>query len=98
MPVPSNATQRIYNIQFNVLISQHVSTVFRSSSDEYNCLPNQPFARPLPTHRTAQRQNKRTQTSMLEAGLEPTSPMFERANALDRAATVIGTPALSHMS
>jgi hypothetical protein len=40
MPVPSNATQRMYNIQFNLLISQHVSTVFRSSSGEYNCLPN----------------------------------------------------------
>jgi hypothetical protein len=40
MPVPSNATQRICNIQLNLLISQHVSTVFRSSSGEYNCLPN----------------------------------------------------------
>jgi hypothetical protein len=40
MPVPSNATQGMYNIQFNLLISQHVSTVFRSSSGEYNCLPN----------------------------------------------------------
>jgi hypothetical protein len=34
MPVPSNAIQRMYNIQFNLLISQHVSTVFRSSSGE----------------------------------------------------------------
>jgi hypothetical protein len=40
MPVPSHATQRMYNIQFNLLISQHVSTVFRPSSGEYNCLPN----------------------------------------------------------
>jgi hypothetical protein len=40
VPVPSNTTQRIYNIQFILLISQHVSTVFRSTSSEYNCLPN----------------------------------------------------------
>jgi hypothetical protein len=39
MPVPSNATQRMYNNQFNLLISQHVSTGFLSSSGEYNCLP-----------------------------------------------------------
>jgi hypothetical protein len=52
---------------------------------------DQPIARPLPTHRTAQTQNKRTQTSIPRVGLEPTIPMFERAKALDRAATVIGT-------
>jgi hypothetical protein len=40
MPVLSNATQRMYNIQFNLFISQHASTVFGSSSGEYNCLPN----------------------------------------------------------
>jgi hypothetical protein len=40
MPVPSNATQKMYNIQFNFLISQHVSTFFQSLSGEYNCLPN----------------------------------------------------------
>jgi hypothetical protein len=40
MPVPSNATQRMYNIQFNLLISQHVSPVSQSSSGEYSCLPN----------------------------------------------------------
>jgi hypothetical protein len=38
MPVPFNATERTYNIQCNLLISQHISTVFRSSSGEYNCL------------------------------------------------------------
>jgi hypothetical protein len=43
MPVLSNATQRMYNIQFNLLISQHVSTVFRSSSGEYKCLQNALF-------------------------------------------------------
>jgi hypothetical protein len=53
----------------------------------------QPVARPRPTHRTAQTQNNRTQTSMPQVGFEPTIPAFERVktvHALDRAATVIG--------
>jgi hypothetical protein len=53
---------------------------------------DQPVARPLPTHRTIQTQNKRTQTSMPQMGFEPTIPAFERAKmvlALDRATTVI---------
>jgi hypothetical protein len=53
----------------------------------------QPVARPLPTRRTTQRQNRRTQTSMPRVGFEPTIPVFERAktvHVLDRAATVIG--------
>jgi hypothetical protein len=44
-------------------------------------------------HRTAQTQNKRTQTSMLQVEFEITIPVFERAktvHALDRAAIVIG--------
>jgi hypothetical protein len=48
---------------------------------------DQPVARPLPTHRTTQTQNKRTQTSMPRVE-------FERAktvHSLDSAATVIGT-------
>jgi hypothetical protein len=51
---------------------------------------DQSFARPLPTHRTAQTQNKRTQTSMFRVGFEPTIPVFKRAksvHALYRAAT-----------
>jgi hypothetical protein len=55
---------------------------------------DQPVVRPLPTHRTTQTQNKRTQTSMPRVGFEPTAPVFERAktvHALDRAATVIST-------
>jgi hypothetical protein len=54
---------------------------------------DQPIARPLPTHRTTQTQNKHRQTSMPEVGFEPTIGVFERANtvhALDRGATVIG--------
>jgi hypothetical protein len=48
---------------------------------------DQPVARPLPAHRTAQTQNERTQTSVPQAGFDPTIPVFERANtiyALDR--------------
>jgi hypothetical protein len=55
-------------------------------------LGDHPVARPLPTHRTTQAQNKRTQTSMPWVGFETTIPAFERAktvHALDLAATVI---------
>jgi hypothetical protein len=54
---------------------------------------DQPVARPLPTHRTTQTQNKSTQASMPRVGFEPTTPVFKRAKtvrALDRAKTVIG--------
>jgi hypothetical protein len=54
---------------------------------------DQPVARPLPTHGTTQTQNKRTQTSMPQAGFEPMTAVFERAKtvrASDRATTVIG--------
>jgi hypothetical protein len=49
-------------------------------------------ARPLPTHRTTETQNKRIQTSMPRVGYEPTIPVLEWAKtgpALDRAATVV---------
>jgi hypothetical protein len=55
---------------------------------------DQPVARKLPTHRTTQTQNKRTQTSMPQVGFQPTIPVFEQAktvHASDRTATVIGT-------
>jgi hypothetical protein len=55
---------------------------------------DQPVARPLPTHRTTQTQNKCKKTSMHGVGFEPMIPVFEWAktvHALDRAATVIGT-------
>jgi hypothetical protein len=54
---------------------------------------DQPVARPLPRHRTAQTQDKRTQTSMPRVGFKPTIPVFERAKTvrtLYRAAIVIG--------
>jgi hypothetical protein len=54
---------------------------------------DQSVAKPLPTHRTTQTQNKRTQTSLSRLGFEPTIPVFERAktvHVLDRSAIVIG--------
>jgi hypothetical protein len=54
---------------------------------------DQPVARPLSAHRTAQTQNKRTQTPMPQVGFEPTIPVFERAKTLHvlyHAAIVIG--------
>jgi hypothetical protein len=56
---------------------------------------DQPVAMLIPTRRTTQTQNKRTQTSMPRVGFESTNPLFERAktvHALDRAATLIGLP------
>jgi hypothetical protein len=56
---------------------------------------DQPVARPLPTRRTTQTQNKSTQASMSLVGFEPTTPVFERAktvHGLDGAATVIVFP------
>jgi hypothetical protein len=53
----------------------------------------QAVARPLPTHRTTQTQNKRTQTSMPRVEFEPTAPVFEQAKtvyALNCAATMVG--------
>jgi hypothetical protein len=49
-------------------------------------------SRSLYLHRTAQTQNKRTQTSMPWVRFEPMIPAFEwgKTNALDRTATVIG--------
>jgi hypothetical protein len=66
---------------------------------------DQPVARPLPTNRTTQTQNKGKQPSMPSVGLEPTIPAFEREKtvyALDRTATVIvfpsfiDTPTINH--
>jgi hypothetical protein len=54
---------------------------------------DQPVARPLPTQRTIQTQNKGTQTSMIPVGFELMIFVLERAktvHASDRAATVIG--------
>jgi hypothetical protein len=58
---------------------------------------DQSVARPLPTHRTTQTQNKRIQISMPRVGFEPTIPVFELAKtvyALSHTATVIGSKEL----
>jgi hypothetical protein len=41
---------------------------------------DKPVARPLPTHRRSQTQNKRTQISMLRVGFETTIPVLQRAD------------------
>jgi hypothetical protein len=54
---------------------------------------DQLVTRPLPAHRTAQTQNKRTHTSIPQEGFKPKIPVFKRAKTVhvfDRAATVIG--------
>jgi hypothetical protein len=54
---------------------------------------DQLVARPLPTHRTTQTQNKRTQASIAQVGFVSTIPVFERekiVHALGWAVTVIG--------
>jgi hypothetical protein len=58
---------------------------------------DQPVVRPLPKHRTTQRQNRRIHTPNIHAlnGLESTIPASELAktvHALDRAATVTCSP------
>jgi hypothetical protein len=53
---------------------------------------DRPVARPVPTQRTIQTQNKHAETSMPRVGFEPKIPVFERAktvHVLDSAATVI---------
>jgi hypothetical protein len=58
---------------------------------------NKPVARPLPTYRTTQTQNKRTQTSMPRGRHEPTTPVFVRADTvhgLGRVATEFGVKEL----
>jgi hypothetical protein len=57
-------------------------------------------ARPVPTHKTTQTRNKRTETRMPRVGFEPTIPVFKRAktvHALDRAAAVIGTGGITEV-
>jgi hypothetical protein len=59
---------------------------------------DQPVARPLPTHKTTQTQNRRTQTSMPWVGIEPTIPVFEQTktvHTLDHPVTVIGRVSVS---
>jgi hypothetical protein len=43
---------------------------------------DQPVTRLLPARRTAQTQNKRTQTAMPQVRFEATTPVFERAKTV----------------
>jgi hypothetical protein len=66
--------------------------IFFYTGDRITWTGDRPVARPLAAHRTAQTQNKRTQTSMSQAGFE-TTIAFERGKTVHasvRAATVIG--------
>jgi hypothetical protein len=68
------------------------SFLFLNKVDRTPRTRDQPVERPLPTHRTTQTENKRTQTSMPRVEFETMIPEFElakTAHALDRAATVI---------
>jgi hypothetical protein len=54
---------------------------------------DRPVVRPLPTHRTTQTHNKRTQISMPRVGFETTIPVFQPAktvHGLDPATPMIG--------
>jgi hypothetical protein len=59
---------------------------------------DQPVGMLLPTYRTAQKENKRTQPAILRVGFEPMISVFEKektVHALGHAATVIGTSNLA---
>jgi hypothetical protein len=61
---------------------------------------DQPVARPLPTHRTTQKQNKCTQTFMPRVVVDPTIPVFKQAktvHTLDRVPTVVGSLVIQSM-
>jgi hypothetical protein len=45
-------------------------------------MEDQPIARPLPTHRTTQAENKRAQTTIPLVGFELTNSMFERVKTV----------------
>jgi hypothetical protein len=78
-------------------LSNHLSMVLQLFVGPYTVgrhpwTGDQPVARALPTHRTTQTQNKRTQTFMPRVAFEHTISMLERAktvHAIDRAATMI---------
>jgi hypothetical protein len=83
----------VYGSTAFVDLGRFFSFLIRYSVGRNPWTGDQPVARPLPTHRTTQTQNKRIQTSIPRVGFEPRIPVFERAkivHALDRAVTVIG--------
>jgi hypothetical protein len=59
---------------------------------------DQSVAKTLPTHRTAQTQNKCIETYMTQVGFKLMTPVFEQVktvHALDWTATVISLPTVS---
>jgi hypothetical protein len=74
------------------------SFVILNTVGKTSWMVDQPVARLLPTHRTAQTQNKDKQTSVPRVGFESTTPALDQTktvHALDSAATVIGSITLS---
>jgi hypothetical protein len=60
---------------------------------------DQPVANRIPTHRTAQTQNKHTQTFMSQVRFKPMITVFEHVktvHALNRAVTMISNPSNCH--
>jgi hypothetical protein len=70
------------------------SVIFFYTDGRISWTGDQPIARPLPTHRAAQTQNKCTENDpCLWVELKPTIPAFEKVktvHAIDRAAPVAG--------
>jgi hypothetical protein len=70
------------------------SFVILYTADRSPCTRDQPLARPLPTHKTAQPQNKRIKTETPRMRFESTILALEWENTVrapDRAATMTGT-------
>jgi hypothetical protein len=83
----------LYDSTALVDLGRFFSFLIMYTVDRTPWMGDQSVARLLPTHRTIQTQNKRTQTHMPQVEFESTIPVFERAkivHAVDRAATVIG--------
>jgi hypothetical protein len=80
-----------YHLEHKASVKRFISLQFLNLRHSVGLVKtnDQPVARPLPDTNT-----EYTQTSMLRVGFEATIPAFERektVNALDRAATVIGS-------
>jgi hypothetical protein len=90
----SGLLYKLSKLEFSVSLSVYGSTAlcwtlaaFSDSWSFYTVGKNpwtgdQPVARPLPTHRTAQTQSKLTPTFMPQVGFEPTIPVFQRAKTV----------------
>jgi hypothetical protein len=89
-----NVTEFIHQWLYSPLLGpgRFFSFVIRYRVDMFPWTGDQSVIRLLPTHRSAQTQNKLIQISMPRVGFEPTNPTFERAktvHALEHGAIVI---------